>query len=248
VAPADSDGADPAPTPASIAARVADVRRRVRAAGGDPAGVTLVAVTKGFPAAVLDATLAAGVVDVGENYAQEALDKLAALDLDADALAGRGARLHFIGGLQRNKVRQLAPVVGLWQTVDRAELGAEIARRAPDAAVLVQVNASGEPTKGGCAPTATAGLVDQLRAVGLDVRGLMTIGVAGDPDATARCFAAVAALADDLDLPVRSMGMSADLELAVAAGATMVRVGRDLFGPRPSRPGRMPHEQEKRVQ
>jgi uncharacterized pyridoxal phosphate-containing UPF0001 family protein len=114
--------------------------------------------------------------------------------------------------------------------------------------VLVQVNATGEAQKGGCAPADAPDLVDALRGAGLDVRGVMAVGQAGDAAATSRAFALVVGLAEDLDLPVRSMGMSGDLELAVAEGATMVRVGRDLFGPRPSRPARMPDEQEKRLQ
>jgi pyridoxal phosphate enzyme (YggS family) len=231
---------------ADIRSRADAVRERIRTAGGDPASIALVAVTKAFPASVMRHALEAGLLDVGENYAQELADKAEALG--PDALVALGARLHFVGRLQRNKVRALAPLVDLWQTVDRPELGAEIARRAPGAAVLVQVNASGEASKGGCRLDDAPALVDQLRRVGLDVRGVMTVGVADDEPATGRAFAAVAALADSLDLPVRSMGMSADLEVAVAEGATMVRIGRDLFGPRPLRPGGMLDDQERRIQ
>ncbi len=101
--------------------------------------------------------------------------------------------------------------------------------------MLAQVNTSGEGTKGGCPPAATAGLVADLRAEGLDVRGLMTVALRG-PDGAAECFRTLRSLADDLGLPERSMGMSDDLEAAVAEGATLVRVGTALFGPRAGAP------------
>lgn len=214
-----------------LAARLAAVHDRIRAAGGDPARTTVCAVTKGFGAdAVVDA-VRAGLLDVGENYAQEMLAKVAELATRDDD-PPITPRWHVIGRLQRNKVRALAPHVHLWQSVDRAELGAAIARHAPGARVLVQVGATGEPGKGGCAPDDVPDLVDALLALGLDVRGLMTVG---PTDATADPrpgFDLVAALAARLGLPEVSMGMSGDLEAAVAAGSTMVRVGTALFGPR----------------
>jgi pyridoxal phosphate enzyme (YggS family) len=208
----------------TVEARLAAVHERIEAAGGDPDAIVVVAVTKGFDSAAVDAAVAAGLMDVGENYAQELVAK-------ADA-APLGVRWHFIGRLQRNKVRSIAPHVALWQSVDRPELGVEIARRAPGAAVLAQVNVSGEPTKGGCAPDDVPGLVRDLTAEGLEVRGLMAIGATGPPDAARPGFARLRDLADRLALPVRSMGMTADLEAAVAEGATMVRIGTALFGPR----------------
>lgn len=206
-----------------VAGRAAAVRRRIEAAGADPASVTIVAVTKGFDRSAVDLALAAGLVDLGENYAQELLAKVD---------GGAPARWHVIGRLQRNKVRSLAPHVALWQSVDRPELGAEIARRAPGARVLVQVNVSDEPQKGGCRPEATAGLVDALADEGLAVAGLMAVAADGGPDVARPGFGRLRRLADDLGLAERSMGMSADLEAAVAEGATMVRVGTALFGPR----------------
>lgn len=206
-----------------VADRAAAVRRRIEAAGADPASVTIVAVTKGFDRSAVDIALAAGLVDLGENYAQELLAKVD---------GGAPARWHVIGRLQRNKVRSLAPHVALWQSVDRPELGAEIARRAPGARVLVQVNVSDEPQKGGCRPEATAGLVDALAEEGLAVAGLMAVAADGGPDVARPGFGRLRRLADDLGLAERSMGMSADLEAAVAEGATMVRVGTALFGPR----------------
>ena len=212
----------------TLAERAAGVRRRVTAAGSGQE-VTLLAVTKGFGPEAVTAAVGAGLAEVGENYAQELVDK-------ADALGpAAGAVWHFIGRLQRNMVRHLAPYVTLWQTVDRAELAAEIARRAPGAAVLVQLNLSGDPGKGGCPPAASDELVGRARDLGLDVRGLMGVGPAGPPDAARPGFRDLVERAERLALPVRSIGMSADLEVAVQEGSTMVRVGRDLFGQRPPR-------------
>lgn len=209
----------------------ATIRARVEAAGGDPGRVTLLAVTKGQPLAAVEAALAAGLADIGESYARELVAKVDAL---ADPTGGSApaARWHFIGHLQRNKVRQLAPYVHLWQSVDRLSLAAEIAQRAPGAAVLVQVNVSGATQQGGCAPERVAAIVEGCTDLGLDVRGLMAIGAQGPDDEVRAGFRTVCDLADQLALPERSMGMSGDLEAAVAEGATMIRVGTALFGPR----------------
>lgn len=221
-----------APEPDVLRARVERVRNRIADAGGDPEAVTLLAVTKGFGPEIALAAAAIGLKDLGENYAQELVAKAPVV-----ADAGFPVRWHAIGRLQRNKVRSLADVVALWQTVDRLDLGREIAKRAPGAAVLVQVNVSDEPQKGGCAPDAAADLVAALGDAGLDVQGLMTVGRTGAPDDARAGFAVLRRLADDLDLPVRSMGMSGDLDAAVAEGSTLVRVGSALFGPRPDVPG-----------
>jgi hypothetical protein len=208
-----------------LRARVAALRERIAAAGADPESVTLVAVTKGFDPEVVTLARDVGLVDLGENYAQE---------LAAKADRAPDARWHFIGRLQRNKVRSIAHLVHLWQSVDRLATGEEIARRAPGARVLVQVNATGEPDKGGCPPALAAGLVEGLGDLGLDVRGLMVVGpTSAEPGATAAAFGTVRQLADELGLPERSMGMTGDLELAVREGSTMVRVGTALFGARP---------------
>jgi pyridoxal phosphate enzyme (YggS family) len=208
----------------NIAGPLAAVRARIEAAGGDPDSIVVIAVTKGFDRSAVDAAVAAGLLDVGENYAQELVAKAAG--------APEEIRWHFIGRLQRNKVRALAPHVALWQSVDRAELGAEIAKRAPGADVLAQVNVSGEPTKGGCPPEEVPALVRDLQADGLRVGGLMTVGATGPAEAARPGFATLRELADRLSLPIRSMGMTGDLEVAVQEGATMVRVGTALFGPR----------------
>ncbi len=208
-----------------VATRLAVVRERIARAGGDDT-VRVVAVTKGFGAAAVEAALAAGVADIGENYADELLAKRAEAGQAADG------RWHFLGRVQRNKVRRLAPAVHLWQAVDRVAAGEEIARWAPGAHVLVQVNVAGEPQKHGCTLEGAPPLVEQLRGLGLDVVGLMAVGPAGVPEDARTAFRAVAGIADRLHLEERSMGMTDDLEIAVEEGATMIRVGRALFGPR----------------
>lgn len=210
-------------TAAQVRERLSVIRGRIEAAGGDPEVVTVIGVTKGFDRSGPSVAAEAGLVDLGESYAQETVVKAAE--------GPPGARWHWVGRLQRNKVRQVAPFVTLWHSVDRPALGLEIARRAPGAAVLAQVNTSGEDTKGGCAPEEAGSLVAQLRQAGLEVQGLMTIAQRG-PDGAAACFGLLRDLADELDLAERSMGMSDDLEAAVAAGATIVRIGTALFGPR----------------
>ncbi|HXB38636.1 MAG TPA: alanine racemase, partial [Acidimicrobiales bacterium] len=136
--------------------------------------------------------------------------------------------------IQRNKVARLAPVVGMWQSVSRVEEGARIARFAPDATVLVEVDTTGLPERNGCPPDGVRALVPRLRDAGLDVRGLMTVAAPG-PGAAASAFDTVRSLADELGLVERSMGMTDDLEVAVRAGTTMVRIGRALFGERPAK-------------
>lgn len=212
----------------SVAARLERLHARIAAAGGDPAAITVVAATKGQPVAAAEETIAAGVVDLGETKAQELLAKAELVD---------GARWHFIGRVQRNKVRQVAGLVHLWQSVDRLSLAAEIARHAPAAAVLVQVNVSGAEQQGGVPPERVAAVVEGCTDLSLDVRGLMAIGPLAPDAEVRRAFARVRALADALHLRECSMGMSGDLEAAVAEGSTMLRIGTDLVGPRaPRRP------------
>ncbi|MFN2506987.1 MAG: YggS family pyridoxal phosphate-dependent enzyme [Acidimicrobiales bacterium] len=212
----------------TVAARLASVRARIAVAGGAP-DVTIVAVTKGFGPEAVEAALHAGLVDIGENYAQDLERKACELP----PAAARACRWHFLGRVQRNKVRPLAARVYLWQSVDRVSAGAEIARRATGAKVLVQVNVSGEEAKNGCRPEEAPGLIDDLLGLGLDVRGLMTVGRAGPPEEARAGFRRLTEIADQLGLPERSMGMTDDLEVAVQEGTTMVRVGRALFGARP---------------
>jgi pyridoxal phosphate enzyme (YggS family) len=217
--------------PDTVRRRLADVRQQIGDAGGEPDRISVLAVTKGFGPGAVVAALDAGLPEVGENYAQELVDKAEQLAADHRPLP----HWHFIGRLQSNKVRVLAEHVVCWQSVDRASLVDELGRRVPRARIMVQVNATGEDTKGGAAPADVPDLVARARDAGLDVAGLMTVGVLGDDAATAEAFAHVSDLADRLELPERSMGMSGDLPTAVRAGTTMVRVGTALFGPRPPR-------------
>lgn len=164
---------------------------------------------------------------IGENYAQELIAKWTDLE---DVAAG----VHFIGRLQSNKVRQLATRVDVWESVDRASLIDEIAARQPGAALLVQVNATGEPDKGGCQPDDVGELVTKGLNLNLNVNGLMTVGPTdGDVARTRRAFQHVRGLVDELGLTTCSMGMSHDLDVALECGTTRVRVGTALFGERP---------------
>jgi pyridoxal phosphate enzyme (YggS family) len=231
---------------AHVAANVAEVRERIasaaRRAGRDPSEVRLVAATKTVALDAVAAAVAAGVADVGENRAQELLAKAPALANPPSKASGAPGpagplRWHFLGALQRNKVRSLSPWIWCWQSVDRLELGAAIARCAPGARVLVEVNLAGEPQKAGCEPGAAGALVDGLVGLGLEVAGLMAVPPASRSAADAeprRWFATLRALAAELELVELSMGMTDDFPEAVEEGATIVRVGRGLFGVRPA--------------
>ena len=210
---------------ASVAESLHRVRDRIAAAGGDDT-VAVLAVTKGFGIEAVEAALGAGCAAIGENYAQELLTKRGVV---------RQAEVHFIGQVQTNKVRQIAPLVDVYETVDRERLAHEIARRDPGARVLIQVDTTGEPGKGGCALSDVDALVAAARETGLDVRGLMTVGpTEGGPEAARAGFRAVRAAVDRIGLAVCSMGMTDDLEVAVQEGSTQIRVGTALFGPRPA--------------
>jgi hypothetical protein len=215
-----------------FAGRLTVVRQRIAAAGGDAARVTIVAVTKGFGYSAVATAVAAGCRDLGENYATELIDKAARLRAEE---RDSGVRWHLIGGIQRRRVASLVPYVGLYETVDRIEEGAALARHAPGAAVLVEVETTGLAGRGGAVPREVPGLVARLVDLGLDVQGLMTVAAPEDRAGARRSFAEVFSLVTNLGLREASMGMSDDFELAVAEGSTMVRLGRVLFGPRPAR-------------
>lgn len=216
-----------------VAERLAAVRRRIAAAGADPDRVTVVAVTKGFDVEAVRAARAAGIGAVGENYADELLEKATA--------AGPGlVHWHYLGAVQRRKVGRLAPVVACWQSVCRVEEGRALAARAPGATVFVEVDVTGIPGRLGVHPEQAGRLVSDLRALDLVVEGLMMVGPPGPPEASRVAFREVGRLRRDLGLTHFSAGMSDDLEAAVAEGSTMVRVGRALFGPRPTRPASHP--------
>jgi pyridoxal phosphate enzyme (YggS family) len=229
-----------------LARNLAHVRERVRraeqAAGRAPGSVRLVAVSKTMPATDVVAALAAGQRDFGENYAQELRDKRAAV---AAAPGGAEARWHFIGPLQSNKVKYLAGKVSLLHTLDTLELLAEVERRvapAPLQECLLQVNVAGEPQKRGAALAAVPALLERFAELPhLRCVGLMLIPPFGaDPGLGRPHFAALRRLRDEearrprahVALGELSMGMSHDLEVAIAEGATMVRVGTAIFGAR----------------
>lgn len=209
-----------------VAENLARLEEQIRAAGSPD--TSLVAVTKGFDRSAVDAALELGIRAIGENYAQELLAKAT----EEEHEAAPGPEWHFLGRLQRNKVRRLAPHVSVWQSVDRAVLGEEIARWAPASQVLVQVNISGEQSKGGCGWQEAEPLVGDLRDLGLSVVGLMGVGPAGPPAESRQPFRRLVRLADELGLPVRSIGMTDDYVVALEEGSTMVRLGRRLFGSR----------------
>ena len=221
----------------AVRAALDAVRDRIRAAGGGD-DVSVLAVTKGFGPDAVEAAIAAGCTAIGENYAQELLAK-------RDVLArGTGAlEVHFIGQLQTNKVRQLVELVDVYETVDRDRLATEIAKRAPGARILIQVDTTGEPGKGGCPIDEVDLLIEHAGDAGLDVCGLMTVGPTdGGPESARAGFRKVRRAVDRLGLAVCSMGMSGDLEVAVQEGSTQIRVGTALFG---SRPVPIAHDQER---
>ncbi|MFT5201091.1 MAG: pyridoxal phosphate enzyme (YggS family) [Candidatus Aldehydirespiratoraceae bacterium] len=213
--------------PTAVAERLVVVRATLSAAAAGHEPPRILAVTKAFGRDAVDAAVSAGLADVGESYAQECIEKF----VDDETMP----TVHFIGGLQRNKIRKLAAIIDVWQSVDRLELAAEIAKRAPGASIMVQVDLSNEPTKGGCAPAAVPDLVLQAQDLGLQVIGLMGIAPLDVPEAARPGFSRLRSMVDTLGLAECSMGMSSDLEIAVEEGSTMVRVGTGLFGPRPIR-------------
>jgi hypothetical protein len=227
----------------AIAARLDGVRQRIAAAARrvrrDPGAVRLVVVTKDVGVDRAAAALDAGAIDLGENRAQEFVAKMKALDRRAVA-----PRWHFIGTLQRNKVKAVVGAVELIHSIDSIPLGGAVAARAQDLGivqdVLLEVNTSGESTKHGFSQAAAAEAIEALGgAPGLRVRGLMTIAPAGAPSVARRSFVTLRDLRDDLrgrlhgeGLEELSMGMTSDFEQAIEEGATIVRVGTAIFGER----------------
>lgn len=209
---------------AQIAARLAEIRRRIEAAGRSPVEVTIVAVTKGQPVDMCQAAVELGLTVLGENRVQEALPKL-------DQVAG--AEWHLVGHLQTNKV-QYASRFRLIHSVDSARLAEALARRGRQA-VLLEVNVGREPQKHGAPPEEAIDLARRVAEL-VDLRGLMAMAPAGG-DARA-AFAELRRLRGQAEqelgqaLPVLSMGMSDDFEAALVEGSTMLRLGRALFGNR----------------
>jgi pyridoxal phosphate enzyme (YggS family) len=232
-----------------VAAALAALRARIVAAaqraGRDPAQIVLVGVAKGQPASRVAEAVAAGLAHVGESFAQEAREEIPRIGAQ---LARRGVappRWHFVGRLQRNKARLVAALFECVESLDRADLARELSARAAALGrtleVLLQVNISGERQKGGAAPEALAELLGLCATLpALRVAGLMAVPAASEDAETARpAFARLRALREELraapggeQLRELSMGMSADFEVAIEEGATRVRVGSALFGPR----------------
>ncbi len=209
-----------------------------RRAGRSPDDVTLVAVTKTWPADVVLEAIGAGATDLGENRAQEFKEKVTIL--------GDRARWHFIGHLQTNKVRSVVGSCALIHSVDRLGLAESIARRAATAGsdqdVLIEVNVAGDPNKHGVEPARAVALALEIEKLeGLGVRGLMTMPpYPEDSEQSRPHYKELAALSAQLtaELPGAvslSMGMSRDFEVAIEEGATIVRVGTAIFGSRTRR-------------
>jgi len=215
-----------------VAGRLAELRERIEAADRDPAGVRVVAVTKGFDDAAVATAYRVGLRDIAENHADELVAK-ASVPFDFSA----ELTWHLIGAIQRRKVKALAEHVGCWQTVSRTEEVETLARYAPQAQVFVQVDTTGLAGRNGCTPQQVPGLVSVASSSGLQVRGLMTVGPPGPPLQVRNGFELVARIGRDVGVEELSMGMSEDLDIALRAGSTMVRVGRALFGSRPERYG-----------
>jgi len=219
--------------PESVAKVRARIREAAQASGRDPADVRLLAVSKTKPAGALREASACGLRDFGENYLQEALAKQAELaDLDLT--------WHFIGPIQSNKTRAIAEHFAWVHSVDRLKIAQRLAEQRPAGLpplnVCLQVNVSGEASKSGCDPEALAELAGAVAGLpNLRLRGLMAIPEpTDDPAAQHAAFARLRELRDalGLDLDTLSMGMSHDLEAAIAEGATWVRIGTALFGAR----------------
>lgn len=228
-----SAGAHQMATLAAVRDVIAQAAGRV---GRDPAGIRIIAVTKTLPPSAVGRALDAGLHDIGENYVQEATVKRAA--------TARPATWHLIGGLQTNKAAAAVRVFDWIHTVDSPRLALALARAAEAlerrVPVLIQVNAAGATQQRGASPEAVAPLAETLLGCAtLAVQGLMTIApLQAAPERIREHFREVRRLRDDVaarvgvELPHLSMGMSDDFSLAVEEGATFVRLGRALFGPR----------------
>lgn len=209
------------------------IRQAAQAHGRKAAEISLIAVSKTMPAAAVAAAHAAGQIDFGENYAQEAVAKI-------DALAELPLRWHFLGRMQSNKTGLIAQRFDWVHTLDREKTARRLSRQRGEGKplnLLVQINIDADPAKGGVAPDQAGELIDAVRGMaGLRVRGLMTIlAKGGDPQLG---FGRMRALFDALakqggpEWDTLSMGMTHDMEAAIAAGATQVRIGTAIFGPR----------------
>jgi PLP dependent protein len=229
-----------------IHANVDTIRRRIVVAckrvGRSPGEVTLVAVSKTFPAEAIREAVRAGVPDIGENYVQELLAK-------REHVATEQVRWHFVGHLQRNKVRHIASWISLIHAVDAPGVAREIDRRAAQAGrvidFLVEINTTGEETKFGVSPDATVSFLRSLEGLAhIRVAGLMTIGpFLPDPEGSRPMFRLLRELREEaralgqpnVTMEHLSMGMTGDFEVAIEEGATLIRIGTAIFGSRVKR-------------
>lgn len=211
----------------AIRERIAAVSQLIASATSRP--IDLVVVTKTHPPEVVLAVAAAGAQFVGENYAQEVRDKASAID----TVRASGVSVQFIGQLQTNKVRMIAGLIDCVASVDRASLIDEIAKRIPSTRIHLQVNATGERSKGGCLPEALPELITRALEQGVYVEGLMAVGpTSARKDETREAFRRVDELASEHGLEIRNYGMSGDLSIAIEQGSTMVRLGSAILGNR----------------
>ena len=223
----------------SIADNIAAVRQRIQAAAQRsnrcPDDITLVAVAKTVPVRGIEAAIALGIPVIGENKVQEAKKKYAVI--------GDRVAWHMVGHLQTNKVKDALGIFSLIHSLDSLRLAQEIHKRAADPVpCLIEVNTSEETSKFGIAPDHVLTFFEDVRPyTNINVTGLMTIGpgwAIQDPEASRPCFRTLRRLRDELEaqfrvtLPVLSMGMTSDFEVAIEEGSTMVRIGTAVFGPR----------------
>jgi pyridoxal phosphate enzyme (YggS family) len=220
----------------SVAEQLARVRERMaaacRRAGRSPDEVTLVGVSKGVPASRVAEAHAAGLQDVGENRVQEAADKIEAL-----VAQGVRPRWHLVGHLQSNKAKTVTGLFAILHSVDSVRLAQALSRRAREPLpILLEVNVAQEASKFGFTPREVASALPSIVDLpNLEVRGLMTVAPQTDqPESVRPVFQRLRELRDELDLRELSMGMTNDFEVAIEEGATMVRVGRAIFGERPA--------------
>lgn len=204
--------------------RLEEIRTHIAHAVSNPDAVKIVAVTKALGDDAIRAVRAVGLDAIGENYAQECIAKHSRVILPIE--------WHFIGQLQRRKVRMLASFIDVWHSVDRKELVDELAVYAPGSRIYVQRNMSDDSGRGGAAAKDVSTIVSYARDVGLIVEGLMCVAVPGAPGDVAMQFRSLRQQADKLGLVGLSMGMSSDYQLALQEGATVLRLGTALFGAR----------------
>lgn len=219
------------------------IGRALASAGRRPETVAVLAVTKGFGPEAITAAIATGLTDIGENYLQEAAAKFAALESSSSPSSSASVRRHFIGKLQRNKCKRVAELFDVVQSVDDLAIATALDRAAREVSktldVLVQVNIASDD-RAGVSPGEAAAFADAIRQMpNLRLRGVMAVGPADPalvPHAFSQAHASFASLrAAFAGEPILSLGMTGDLEAAIAAGSTMVRLGTALFGARPAK-------------